>query len=283
MIHDLIPLVTPELVPQKAPIIFHDWLVGSGEYTSKYLTNSNKSKIDLDHFLKCYNVKIPTAAVPLAQEGLGGLGIFPISPEKIKSEAFPKLSEMIDIDQHIRAAASHPYVLFVGTLEARKNVWRIALAWEKLLETYGPTIPRLVLVGRTGWSNESFDNFVLGTSSLKGWIQQIKSPSDEELDFLYRNCEFGILVSLYEGWGLPVGEALSYGKTSVVANTTSLPEVGGDLVEYCDPTSVDSIFKACANLIFDIERRAILEQKIVNTKLRSWDDVADELLEAVKA
>ena len=109
----------------------------------------------------------------------------------------------------------------------------------------------------------------------------IEEPTDRELEFLYRNCRFTIMASLYEGWGLPVGESLSYGKTAVISNTTSLPEVGGDLVEYCDPASVDSIVEACLRLIADPAHRAALEARIAATRLRSWDDVAENLLAVI--
>lgn len=145
----------------------------------------------------------------------------------------------------------------------------------------GVTVPRLILVGRPGWRNSEFNDLMSGTSNLYGWIEVINSPNDNELEYLYKNCEFAIQVSLFEGWGLPVGEALSYGKTCVVANTTSLPEVGGDLVEYCDPQSVDSIEAACIKLIRDVDYRRSLEERIGNTKLRSWEDVASDMIKKI--
>ena len=88
-----------------------------------------------------------------------------------------------------------------------------------------------------------------------------------------------MMPSIYEGWGLPVGEALSYGKTAIVADGSSLPEVGGDLVEYCDPGSVDSIAEAVRALVAAPERRLELERRISQAHLRRWRDVAEDLLE----
>ncbi len=102
-----------------------------------------------------------------------------------------------------------------------------------------------------------------------------------ELELLYRHCLFAAKPSLYEGWGLPVGEALSYGKTVVVSNTSALPEVGLDMVEYCDPTSVDSIAAAVLRLVDDTDHRRALEARISGTKLRAWSDVAADLLQIV--
>ncbi len=89
------------------------------------------------------------------------------------------------------------------------------------------------------------------------------------------------MASKYEGWGLPVGEALAYGKTAVVANNSALPEVGGQLVEYCDAESVDSI--AAIERVLDPGHRMALERKIAAADLRSWNDVAQDMLAALRA
>lgn len=177
---------------------------------------------------------------------------------------------------------SNAYVLHVGTLEVRKNVWRLVLAWKKLLESGKKNLPRLVLAGRKGWFNEKLWILLEGTENLYGHVVILDKVSDEELDILYRNCLFTAMISTYEGWGLPVGESLAYGKTSVVANSTSLPEVGMDLVEYCDPLSVDSIADAVEKLIYDSDYRQFLESKIQNAKLRNWADVAHDLAKVLQ-
>jgi glycosyltransferase involved in cell wall biosynthesis len=88
------------------------------------------------------------------------------------------------------------------------------------------------------------------------------------------------MPSLYESWSLPVGEALSYGKTALGSNTSSLLEVGLDVVEFCDPTSIDSFAEACIRHIKDPARRIVLEQMIKATTLRTWDEVARDLVQA---
>lgn len=78
--------------------------------------------------------------------------------------------------------------------------------------------------------------------------------------------------------GLPVGESLSYGKTAVVSNNSSLPEVSSDLVRYCDPLSPQSIIEAFRDLITDPNQREALEARIHQTQLRSRGDVAEDLI-----
>jgi glycosyltransferase involved in cell wall biosynthesis len=185
------------------------------------------------------------------------------------------------IPDRTRALTAYPFVLCVGTLETRKNNWRLAMVWDRLQRAEGLRVPKLIFAGRPGWKNDDFNRLMLGTQQLGGWVEIIEGPSDRELEYLYKNCEFVAMPSLYEGWGLPVGEALSYGKTAVVSSVSSLPEVGLDLVEYCDPTSIDSIAEACLRLIANTDRRLALEEKIRKAALRSWDDVARDLVSAI--
>jgi glycosyltransferase involved in cell wall biosynthesis len=122
-----------------------------------------------------------------------------------------------------------------------------------------------------------------GTGNLGGWVQIADRPTDTELAWLYETCVFTAMVSLYEGWGLPIGEGLGFGKTAVVADNSSMPEVGGDLVEYCDANSITSIADACRRLIADPDHRRALEEKIAKADLRGWDDVAADYVEALAA
>ncbi len=205
----------------------------------------------------------------------------PLSRKIKAEESYPYLSQTVGLRAGIRQTVSVPYVLCVGTIEARKNIWRTIAAWKKLLEAGHYDLPRLVLAGRNGWMHSDVDDILAGTGNLYGWVRVVNGPTDRELDFLYRNCKFLIMCSLYEGWGLPVGEALFYGKTSVVSTAGALPEVGGDLVEYCDPASIESIADAVWRLCSDPVRRTELEDRIAATKLRSWSDVAADLRRAV--
>jgi glycosyltransferase involved in cell wall biosynthesis len=283
MIHDLIPISAPKLVSALNRLTFHDWLRETETYTSRYLTNSEATRRDLDKFLRTYAVKRPVDVIRLAQARLPfhpAEGIGPLLA-KVDQGAYPELAT-ISIDERLQVMTSYPFVLCVGTLEVRKNIWRLATVWDQLRQIEGVQLPKLVFAGRPGWMKEDFDNLIRATGNLYGWVEIVASPSDAELAHLYQNCLFLAMPSLYEGWGLPVGEALSYGKTAVVSETSSLPEVGGGLVEYCDPTSINSIAQACLRLINDPEHRINLERKIQGTKLRSWDDVAKDLILVIK-
>ncbi|MEM1432349.1 MAG: glycosyltransferase family 1 protein [Pseudomonadota bacterium] len=286
LIHDLIPVVTPEFVVGQQGLKFYNWLKGTLDYVDVYLANSEATAVDLRAFLDTYGADRPVGVVPLAQAGIPIVKAETELPESLKAvdrDAYSGLYEGFFVHENVRALIKRPFVLCVGTMEARKNLWSITQAWLRMIDSDLPHLPRLVFAGRPGWLNADFDRVMERTGYLFGWCEILHGPSDEELDYLYRKCAFTICTSYKEGWGLPIGESLSYGKTGVVSNVSSMPEVGGDLVEYCDPLSIASIEAACRKLIEAPEHRAMLEARIAETRLRSWSDVAQEMISAARA
>ena len=101
--------------------------------------------------------------------------------------------------------------------------------------------------------------------------------------YLYKNCLATGFVSFFEGFGLPVLESLYYGKTVICSNATSLPEVGGDAVEYCDPYDVESIEYAFERVVLDDNNRQKLEKlATVQASKFSYEKMAKETLEVYK-
>lgn len=285
MVHDLIPLVRPDLCAERAPLIFYEWMTQTLRFTTKYIANSQATKSDLLDFLSMHGASHEVAVTPLAQTGLSQIEVDhqdgPLLAN-FPSDVYPQVRQLAGASEAVRILSGMRYVLCVGTQETRKNNWRIVQAWRHMLTTMPPDlVPRLVFAGRSSGMNANFDNLLSGTGNLGGFVTRIEAPDDRDLDLLYRNCLFTIMPSLYEGWGLPVGESLSYGKTVVTSNSSSLPEVGGDLVRYCDPTSITSITEACRGLLEDPQALPEMERKIAAATLRSWQDVAQDLL-AVK-
>lgn len=271
LVHDLIPVLFPETTYKGIAQKYVNWLLDTESYATGLLANSTSTATDLADFLGANAVDLPIYTTPLAQTGLGDQS----------ADDGLDLKELDGLSDAAREAATLPYALCVGTIEPRKNLWRLIQAWGRLAARPDIDVPRLVLAGRRGWLSK--DVLALLDSGTLTHVTFVEAPKDHDLDYLYRNCQFTVTASLYEGWGLPVGEGLGYGKTGVVANVSSLPEVGGDMVHYCDPLSVNSIEAACLKLIETPEHRTALEDRIANTSLRSWDDVATDVLKAVAA
>jgi glycosyltransferase involved in cell wall biosynthesis len=285
LIHDLIQIKAPELIGgTQQSFVFHDWLLETTDFVSSYLANSRATALDLKEFLDTYGGKQRVDVVPLASAGIPVLDDASTEKSacsKIDPVAYPRLSSSGHINDHIRSLLRRPYVLCVGTMEVRKNMWGLVQAWERLRLRDDIELPRLVFAGNRGWLNHDFERLMSETGNLYGWVELVSGPSDEELDFLYRNCLFTAMPSFLEGWGLPVGESLSYGKTAVVSETSSLPEVGGDLVLYFDPHSISSITASVYRMLSEDGLREELESRIAATSLRDWSDVARDVLKVI--
>jgi glycosyltransferase involved in cell wall biosynthesis len=129
-----------------------------------------------------------------------------------------------------------PYVLMVGTIEARKNHAAMMRVWRRMLQTMPEAmVPDLVFAGKIGWLTTDLMQQLGNAGWLGGKIRFIESPPEADLASLYRHCLFSVFPSLYEGWGLPVTESLSFGKTVAASNRAAIPEAGGNFCVYFDP------------------------------------------------
>lgn len=287
LIYDLIPINAPHYVPESHAFGFLEWLLESSEYSSSYLAISEAACDETLAFFAAHGISKNVTAVPLTQSDLKiRTELLPrdselSSPLRINLDAYPIWESLEHMDPRLLDIIRSPYVLCVGTMETRKNMWRTTMAWKYLIDQGHVDLPQLVFAGRRGWLSKRFEQLLKETGNVYGYVHIVDSPSDEQLRVLYTNCVHALMTSLYEGWGLPVGEALAYGKTAVVSDSSSLPEVGGDMVEYCDPRSVRSIAEAVLRLQ-DPARRAELEDRINATKLRGWSDVAKDILVAIR-
>jgi glycosyltransferase involved in cell wall biosynthesis len=167
------------------------------------------------------------------------------------------------------------FVLAVGTLEPRKNLPRLVAAYASLSEELQAAHPLLV-AGRIGWeAAETLE----ALRDLGDRCRMLGPVSDACLAALYERCTVFCYPSLAEGFGLPVLEAMAAGAAVVTSNRSSLPEVGGDAVEYVDPTEVGSICAGLERLLRDGARRAALgERARARAAQFSWERFADGTL-----
>jgi len=170
-------------------------------------------------------------------------------------------------------AIKKDFVLYVGTLQPRKNVIRLIEAFSKLKNDV-----ELVIVGRKGWLYEEILE-APKKYKIENKVKFLESVPDEDLPSFYENALCFVLPSLYEGFGLPVLEAMKYGCPVIASNVSSLPEAGGDAALYVDPENVDDIAKNLKLLIEDkILREKLVKKGYEQVKKFSWEKTAKETL-----
>ena len=166
-----------------------------------------------------------------------------------------------------------PYLLYVGTIEPRKNLVRLIHAFE-LLKQKEDFPYQLVLAGGRGWQNEEIYH-AAKESTFYDDIIFTGYTSDAEKNCLYKNAALFIFPSIYEGFGIPPLEAMHWGCPVVSSTAASLPEVVGDAAELVDPSSVESIADGIAKVLSDSSHSEnLIDKGYVRSSQFTWDSSA---------
>lgn len=253
IIHDLTNFIYPEHAGQAISQRYQVKTRKACEVAAKIIAVSESTKKDL---VKILNIDADKISV-----------IYPGQTE------FPKGGKLpADIKPK-------SYILFVGTIEPRKNL-------KGLLSAYGllPTPLReqypLVIVGGKGWNN-SIELKEIGRTNGVVWLGYV---SDADLGELYKNAYIFAYPSLYEGFGLPIIEAAQFGVPSVTSNLSSLPEAAGNGGVQIDPLDAKSIAGGLQSLLEDKKLYLELSQKALDHAQQfSWEKAAQETLEVLKS
>ena len=172
---------------------------------------------------------------------------------------------------------SNPYFLFVGTIEPRKNLIRLLDAYSQLKDT-DKNKATLVIAGATGWGGVDIIK-AAKKLGINNRVLVLGYVNDEELATLYAHAEFLAMPSLYEGFGLPLIEAMSHGTPVLTSNCASMPEVAGGAGLLVNPKDIGSISNGIALMLEDgAVKRALSDQCKNNLKRFSWDAAAEETL-----
>lgn len=173
------------------------------------------------------------------------------------------------------------YILFVGTIEPRKNISRLLQAFEMLKGEH--KLPhQLVLAGGKGWQDEQIFQTLQNTRFADD-IVRTGYVSAEEKNALYQNASVFVFPSVYEGFGIPPLEAMTWGCPVVCANAASLPEVVGDAAELVDPMDESSIADGILRVLTDHEyAQQLIEKGRAQARKFSWDRSAEQLFAVCK-
>lgn len=187
-----------------------------------------------------------------------------------------------------------PYLLFIGTIQPRKNLERLIEAFSMVVRGSGfevsadgtnanrqpPTANlSLVLVGKKGWLSEAIYE-APKKFAVESRVTFIDYVISEDLPALYGGAQAFVFPSLFEGFGIPILEAMACGTPVVTSNVSSMPEVAGEAALYVDPNSTDDIVKAMQTMLSEPNTRAsLIEKGLQRVKQFSWQKTAKETLE----
>jgi glycosyltransferase involved in cell wall biosynthesis len=253
-IHDLTTVLYPETHTAKTRFSIVPFLEGSLDRARRIVAVSQATAADLAfHFPAC------APRVRVVYEGVDPV-FTPGSPEEIAA---------------IRRELGAPegYILYIGTLEPRKNVGVLLAAWEAL-RFEDPATPPLVLAGGAGWHSDALRARI---ATLSG-VRSLGRVDDARLVRLFQGARIFAYPSVYEGFGLPPLEAMACGVPTVVSNASSLPEVVGDAGLQVDPHDAEGLAAALKKLLDEPARAAELARRgLVRAAGFRWEEAAREL------
>lgn len=264
-IMDLSFIYYPQLFSKKDLYQLKNWTKFSAKKAAKIFTISKASKNDI---IKIYGKDKDDVVVtyPGIRESESSSKVGKVS----KVESMQDLKKKFGIDS--------PYILFVGTIQPRKNLTRLIEAFSKISKNN----MELVIVGKKGWLYEE----ILDAPKRFGVSDKVKFldfVENEDLPYLYKHAVCFVLPSLYEGFGLPVLEAMKYGCPVLISNTSSLPEAGGDAAVYFNPEDVNDIAEKINKVIMDEKIQEEMRKKgFLQVKNFSWEKTARQTLSVLE-
>ncbi len=193
------------------------------------------------------------------------------------SECFFPISKL-DKDQFLSQNGLGDYFVFVGSIHPRKNVQRLINAFTKFQKENNSPHIDLVIVGQPMWKGQRIEI----QESMNSKIRFTGHLSQEELGKYVSSALALTYVPYFEGFGIPLVEAMRCGVPILSGDRTSLPEIAGDAAIYCDPFDEDQIADGMKNLFLDGDLRARLSENGLNrSKLFSWDQTAEEVWKVI--
>lgn len=263
MIHDLIEFNIPQKFAWYRMLYRKIAVPITAKRADKIITVSHNSKNDIVKFLK-------------------------VKPHKIIVSYNGVDNKFRPLDPHlihkVRVKYNLPekYVLFVGTIDhPGKNVYSLIQACNKLWKEKG-NIFKLVLVGQKGHGYKIVEK-IIKEQALSEQILHIGYVKDEDLPAIYNGAFLFAFLSLYEGFGLPILEAMACGTPVVVSNRSSLPELVGEAGLIVDPFDIEGISEAIESILnSEALRKELIAKGLERVKLFSWKNAGEKVYKILK-
>lgn len=262
LVHDLIPLIFPDWYERSIFEIYANHLKILSDVASQVITVSKSASQDYQEQMSARN--------------------WPCSPTYILryGDGFAKFSsdESLEIEQIFKAIGTEPFILCVSALNIRKNHVFLLHLWRNLIREHGLNkTPHLICVGPKGMGGDNFILYLSRNEMLKNKIHVFNNINDATLEWLYKYCLFTVYPSLYEGWGLPVTESLSYGKICLASKASSMLEIAPEYIDLIEPLDFPSWYQTLCNYIFHPTLREIRAKKIKTYQPVTWQKSAAQL------
>ena len=193
-------------------------------------------------------------------------------PEAARGAFYPMpASESRQVCQRLGIEAE--FILFVGTVEPRKNLLTLARAFEQIVRSTSSKL-QLVIAGDKGWLSDDLMDY-LRDNHVRERVLFTGHLPDDDLRALYSSCRVFVYPSLYEGFGLPLLEAMACGAPVVTSRIPSIVETVGDVARLISPTDVEELARGITALLDDAsEREHRSATGITHAKKFSWEHTA---------
>lgn len=256
-IHDVIPWSFPGVSTKLDTLIYRRWLPSRLPHADAIITISEATKADLVNYMKIAPEKIHVTP----------LGVRPVYHPSAKDD-IERVRRELNLPPH--------YILFVGNVEARKNLVRVLQAFARLREK--GIAEKMVVVGPQKWK---YAHIMQALTDLKieedvlftGYI------NEADLPIIYSAADVFVFPSLYEGFGLPPLEAMACGAPVLTSNVSSLPEVVGDAAVKVDPYDVEAITDGLTRLLTDTAfHQTMHERGLAHAVQFTWQRTASATL-----
>jgi glycosyltransferase involved in cell wall biosynthesis len=261
-VHDMTSFIMPEVHTRIKVYYFRFFLSAGSSLADALIFVSNSTSEDWKHYFPKFSK--PTFVIP---HGKASIFRPDLPTEKIRS-----------VQQKYNL--TKPYLLYVGTIEPRKNLTRLVEAFAQLAQSFPQYC--LVLAGMKGWKYT--DLFAaIRSLNLQSRVIFTGFIAEEDKPYLISGSELFVYPSLYEGFGMPVLEAMACGTPTLTSNTSSLSEVAGEGALLVEPTSVEDIASGLKRLLTDAALRDSFCQKALHqASLFGWGSAANMTIQAYR-
>ncbi len=265
--HDIIPLQFPKIYVAHDVEEFRNFYRVTFSIADLVIFGAHRTKSDVETYCRTLGISLRASGVtPFGSDAVGQ-----------RKATMGPLRKGIECNR---------YALFVSTIEPRKGHELLYRVWKRLLADGIPQARnfKLVFVGRPGWMMENLLRRIAADRDLGDTLQMLSFVADDELAALYANAAFCVYPSLYEGYGLPVVEAFSYGKAVIASTGGALSEVVGEFSPCLDPRDEEAWHRTLRGWIEDPSQRAPYEDAI-RTRYRptTWDEASAKLFGLIEA